>query len=151
VLALVASLSPQLAFAADLGEDRFPWEPSIWDGILSDGVPRACEDPEILAMISDRFRHGALMVLHEPTLRISNFNDIREQRDQYFLDDSQIARRFCQAMVILSDGHQRPIWYLIEDGTGYAGIGDNVEFCVLGLDRWLIYNGACRTLRPGVL
>ena len=151
LLAVVAGLSPQLASAADFGEERFPWEPSIWDGILSDGVPRACEDPYILNQISERFRYQAFMVNHAPTLRISDFLDIREQRNQYFLDDSKIARRYCKGTVVLNDGHQHPLWYLVEDGMGFVGVGDNVEFCVLGFDRWLVYNGACRTLRPGVL
>ena len=30
---------------------------------------------------------------------------------------------------------------------GFASIGDNVEFCVAGFDRWMVYNGRCRVLR----
>ena len=30
---------------------------------------------------------------------------------------------------------------------GFVGIGDNVEFCVSGFDRWMVYNGRCRVLR----
>jgi hypothetical protein len=30
---------------------------------------------------------------------------------------------------------------------GFAGMGDNVEFCVSGFDRWYVYNGRCRVLR----
>ena len=57
--------------------------------------------------------------------------------------DAPIAAR----TVILSDGDARDIWYLIEEGQGYASIGDNVEFCVSGFDRWYVYNGRCRVLR----
>ena len=35
----------------------------------------------------------------------------------------------------------------IEEGMGFASIGDNVEFCVSGFDRWMVYNGRCRVLR----
>ena len=28
----------------------------------------------------------------------------------------------------------------------FASIGDNVEFCVSGFDRWMVYNGRCRVL-----
>ena len=58
-----------------------------------------------------------------------------------------IARRYCGGTANMSDGQQRTIWYLIEDGMGLAGMGDNVEFCISGLDRWLVYNGSCRVLR----
>ncbi len=30
---------------------------------------------------------------------------------------------------------------------GYAGVGNNVEFCVTGFDRWYVYSGRCRILR----
>jgi hypothetical protein len=36
---------------------------------------------------------------------------------------------------------------LIEGRMGFAGIGENVEFCVSGFDRWLVYNGRCRVLQ----
>ena len=49
--------------------------------------------------------------------------------------------------MLLSDGRKRSLWYLIEYGMGLASIGDNVEFCVSGFDRWLVYNGGCRVLR----
>ena len=62
-------------------------------------------------------------------------------------DNWPIGRRYCGATVALSDGHDRDIWYLIEEGQGFASIGDNVEFCVSGFDRWMVYNGRCRVLR----
>ena len=57
-------------------------------------------------------------------------------------EDRPIGRTYCGATVILSDGDGRDIWYLIEEGQGYASIGNNVEFCVSGFDRWYVYNGA---------
>ena len=72
--------------------------------------------------------------------------------------DRPIARRYCGATVELSDGRRRDIWYLIEERMGFATLldgfhlanetrGSNVEFCVAGFDRWMVYNGACRVLR----
>jgi AcrR family transcriptional regulator len=58
-----------------------------------------------------------------------------------------IERRYCHATARLTDGQDRQIWYLIEYGRGFVGIGDNVEFCVQGFDRWNVYNAACRVLR----
>lgn len=58
-----------------------------------------------------------------------------------------IARRYCGATARLSDGRKRYVWYLIENPMGYAGVGNNVEFCVTGFDRWYVYSGRCRVLR----
>jgi hypothetical protein len=114
---------------------------------LSDLEPRACEDPHIVAKIVDRFRHQAFNVHHLPGLRISELRDIHEHRYLPYREDWPIARRYCGGTVDLSDGRSRTIWYLIEDGMGLAGMGDNVEFCVSGFDRWMVYNGRCRVLR----
>jgi hypothetical protein len=108
---------------------------------------RACEDPLILAKITDRFRQQAFSVHHLPGLRIVDFQQIHEHRYLPYHEDWPIARRYCGATAELSDGRSRTIWYLIEDGMGLAGIGDNVEFCVSGFDRWMVYNGRCRVLR----
>jgi hypothetical protein len=114
---------------------------------LSNLESRACEDPLILAKITDRFRHQAFMVHHLPGLRIVDFQQIHEHRYLPYSEDWPIARRYCGATAELSDGRSRTIWYLIEDGMGLAGLGDNVEFCVSGFDRWMVYNGRCRVLR----
>jgi hypothetical protein len=139
--ALAVSSWVQGAAAADIIIERH-------DGFLSDHEPRACDDPGILDKIAYRFRHQALMVHHDPDLRIANVYDIQERRYLPYEDEDQpIARRYCGGKAELSDGRVRSIWYLIEDGMGLAGIGDNVEFCVAGFDRWMVYNGACRVLR----
>jgi hypothetical protein len=115
---------------------------------LSNEVARACDDPLMLAAITDRFRHQAFVVHHLPNLRINQLRGIHEHRELSFREDERpIARRYCGATADLSDGRSRTIWYLIEDGMGFAGLGDNVEFCVSGFDRWMVYNGRCRILR----
>jgi hypothetical protein len=116
--------------------------------LLSDAVPRLCEDPHILSTIVSRFRHQVHNVPHLPDVEILEFRKIHEHRYLPYIEDKwPIARRYCGAKVDLSDGRSRKIWYLIEDGMGFAGVGDNVEFCVSGFDRWLVYNGRCRILR----
>jgi hypothetical protein len=86
-------------------------------------------------------------VPHLPDVGIVDFQRIHEHRYLPYGEDQPIARRYCGATAQLSDGGSRTIWYLIEDGMGLAGIGDNVEFCVSGFDRWMVYNGRCRVLR----
>lgn len=125
----------------------------FWTGIasagaiLSDLEARACEDPYVLSIIASRFRHQVQNVPHLPNVDITDFRKIREHRYLPHSKKWQIARRYCGATAELSDGRHRSIWYLIEDGMGFAGVGDNVEFCVSGFDRWLVYNGSCRVLR----
>ena len=115
--------------------------------LLSDHEARYCEDELILASISERFRHQTHNVPHLPHVGITDFYNIHEHRYLAYREDRPIARRYCGATVVLTNGHRREIWYLIEDGMGFVGIGDHVEFCVSGFDRWMVYNGACRVLR----
>ncbi len=106
-----------------------------------------CGQSWVLGKITSRFRHQVLNVPHLPNVRITDFQGIYERRYLPAEEDHPIGRRYCGATVILSDGQGRDIWYLIEEGQGFASIGDNVEFCVSGFDRWYVYNGACRVLR----
>jgi hypothetical protein len=85
-------------------------------------------------------------VPHLPDVDIVEFRKIHQHRYYPYAEDSPIARRYCGATAVLSDGRKRDVWYLIEDGMGFVGIGDNVEFCVSGFDRWMVYNGRCRVL-----
>jgi hypothetical protein len=131
------------AFAAIAGLVTFGGTARAWDDLEA----TTCDDPGILLKIEDRFRHQAFMVHHLPNLRISELRGIHEHRYLPYREDRPIARRYCGATAELSDGHHRTIWYLIEDRMGLAGIGDNVEFCISGFDRWFVYNGHCRILR----
>lgn len=118
-------------------------------GIVDDGVidSGACGEAWVLNKITSRFRYQVQHVPHLPQVDIVDFRGIHEQRDLPAGDNWPIARHYCGATVALSDGRDRAIWYLIEEGQGFASIGDNVEFCVSGFDRWMVYNGRCRVLR----
>ncbi len=59
-----------------------------------------------------------------------------------------IPRRFCTAYVAMNDGLERRIDYVIVAGSGFAGVGYNVEVCVSGLDRNLAYAPDCKMARP---
>jgi hypothetical protein len=149
ILAVFAGLWSHAASAADLNANREPFfsNDEYWD-YLSNKESRVCDDPYVLNWISSRFMTQALQVHHRPDLFIRHISGIHENRYLPFDGDYQpIARRYCDATAVMSDGRQRSMWYLIEDGMGLAGMGDNVEFCISGLDRWLVYNGSCRVLR----
>jgi capsid protein len=122
------------------------------DYLSGSGEPQAvgeCAEPRYLAKITKGFDHQVKHVPNLPDVAITDFRNIHEHRYEpgYETDsDAPIARRYCGAKVVLSDGRSRDLWYLIESRMGFAGMGDNVEFCVSGFDRWNVYNGRCRVL-----
>lgn len=110
-------------------------------------VSAACDDPGILARIQSKFRHQVRHVPHLPDVAIEGFGKVHQHRYKAAKENSPVARRYCGATAELSDGRKRYVWYLIENPWGYAGAGNNVEFCVNGFDRWYVYSGRCRVLR----
>lgn len=112
-----------------------------------DRAARACSDGAVLSRIVERFRHQVTHVPNLPDVRIVDLLEVHEHRYLPFREDRPIARRYCGATALLSDGRRREMWYLIEDRMGFVGIGDGVEFCVSGFDRWNVYDGRCRVLR----
>jgi len=120
-------------------------------GIVSsaagDRTSAECSDNAILSRIQSKFRHQVRHVPHLPDVDIVEFRKIHQHRYIPFGEKRPIARRYCGATAQLSDGRRRTIWYLIEDRMGFAGVGDGVEFCVSGFDRWFVYSGRCRVVR----
>ena len=65
----------------------------------------------------------------------------------HFNEPGLVKRDYCVADAMMDNGMQFPVYYAIEHGLGFVGLGSNVDFCVLGLDPWHIYDGHCRTVR----
>lgn len=116
-------------------------------GVYVEGDSSVCSENWVLGKIRHRFDYQVRHVPNLPLVAITDFHNIYLNRYLPAQEDRPIGRTYCGAQVILSDGDARKIWYLIEEGQGYAGIGDNVEFCVSGFDRWYVYNGRCRVLQ----
>lgn len=133
-MAIGASISARPALAAD-----------TMAGFYAD--PGICAEDRHLNRVSRGFDHQIRNVPNLPLVDIVRFDRIRENRFLPQLPDRPIERRYCQAVVTLSDGNHRDVWYLIESRAGFAGIGQSVEFCVSGFDRWNVYGGRCRVLR----
>ncbi|WP_419910622.1 hypothetical protein [Hoeflea sp.] len=106
----------------------------------------ACDSPAVLRTITHRFSIADRNVLHRD-LAIEDYYNLHQNRYMPSTDTKFIARRYCHGQVAMSDGHTRTIWFLIESGQGFAGVGDNVEFCISGLDPWHIYGANCRSVR----
>lgn len=134
LIALAGLLAAPAAMSADL----------VAVAITEPGI---CGHTRVLSRISSRFRYQVTHVPHLPNVEIVDFDQIRENRFLPRRERWPISRRYCQAVVTLSDGYRRDVWYLIERPMGFAGFGSNVEFCVNGFDRWNVYGGRCRVLR----
>lgn len=106
-----------------------------------------CAHQSVQGAIQRGFRYQVTHVPHLPDVDIVDLYGARLTRHEPATLNSPIERRYCHATARLSDGGNRSIWFLIEYGQGFAGIGDNVEFCVAGFDRWNVYNSNCRILR----
>ena len=58
-----------------------------------------------------------------------------------------IHRDYCVAAAVMTNGAVHTVYYAIEHGLGFAGIGRGVDFCVHGLDPWRVHDASCRTVR----
>ena len=47
----------------------------------------------------------------------------------------------------MTDGSAYAVFYTIEYGLGFVGLGTGVDFCVPELDPWHVHDGYCRTVR----
>lgn len=114
-------------------------------GIRNDA---ACDNPAVLRAITKRFAINDRNVIKRG-LAIEDYYDVHLDRFVAAgeLEGTKIDRRFCRGKVAMNDGRSRTIWYMIELGQGFAGMGANVEYCISGLDPWHIYGAYCRSVR----
>lgn len=105
----------------------------------------SCDDPKVLGKIVARYNWAE----NHTWQRGIDLDDITRARERQTLagGDRQINRRYCRGHAHLSNGRHPTVHYLIEQRQGFASIGWNVEFCVVGHDRWMAYDGSCRVLR----
>jgi hypothetical protein len=109
------------------------------------GLP-ACDDPSALHVIASRFERKEGRFWNSD-LQIVDFLGVREVAFRRWAVDT-IPRRFCTGQVIVSDGVKRRVNYSIIEDAGAIGASWGVEWCVVGLDRNLAYNPACRMALP---
>ena len=143
--ALAALISLCTPFGTSLGFTQAAQAADL--AVYSEEDSGICGEAWVLNKITSRFSYQVRHVPHLPDVAITDFHRIHQHRYLPASEEWPIGRRYCGATVALSDGRDRAIWYLIEEGQGFASIGDNVEFCVSGFDRWMVYNGRCRVLR----
>lgn len=135
--ALCLSLAALPASAADYVTSA----PAIVDNTV-------CSQQSVLRRVVSRFGYQVRHVPELPQVAITAMSDVRLNRYEPKTNPAEIERTYCKATAVLSDGQYRSVWYLVEEGQGFVGVGRNVEFCVEGFDRWYVYDAtSCRVLR----
>ncbi|MCD2177689.1 hypothetical protein [Rhizobium sp. C1] len=118
--------------------------------LLSGGAAYAgttdCTDGSVLSFIDHRFDDKARRYL-QTDLDITGFDRVSNTHVDYRNETQPIQRVYCHAKVDMNDGHRRDLWYMIESGMGFAGLGDRVRFCISGLDPWYVDGRECRSVR----
>jgi len=143
---LAAALGALLGLAA-LGEARAanPLELNFWlSGPKYDGRLKPCEAalPGIASMFQEKES-----TFWNSRLVITGYTNVHEIAFRPWQSDN-IPRRYCAGQAMISDGKMREVYFsIIEDGA-FAGMGQGVEFCVVGLDRNWAWNPACKAAKP---
>ncbi len=107
----------------------------------------ACNQQSVLRSVVSDFGYQVRHVPNLPQVGITAMSDVQLTRYEPKTNPAQIERTYCKATAVLSDGQYRSVWYMVEEGQGFASMGRNVEFCVDGFDRWYVYDARCRVLR----
>jgi len=104
-----------------------------------------CADTDVLDRIIDRFAWAERNTWRRGFI-IEALQNPRPSGHAY-TEPGIIKRSYCVADSAMTDGQLRTVYYAIEQGVGFASIGNYVDFCVLGLDPWHVHDGSCRTVR----
>jgi len=134
-----------LSLFAPAAQAANPLELNFWlSGPRYDGRVAECE--RALSTITSQFGEKE-STFWNSSLRITAYGQVHETAFRPWQSDN-IPRRYCSAEAMISDGKVRTVHYsIIEDG-GFAGFGQGVEWCVVGLDRNWAYNPRCNAARP---
>jgi len=145
---LVSALAVWLAALPVSNAGAANWlEQNFWmSGPRYDGILPSCDAQAALYKISSRFNMKENDFWHSD-LRIIAFDKIRETAFRPWAGNA-IPRRYCSAIVDISDGRRTVVHYSIGEDTGMIGMTWGVEWCVVGLDRNWSFNPACKMALP---
>ena len=104
-----------------------------------------CAAPHVLSGVMSRF-NWAERNTFKRGFELSALANPRANPDPV-LNVGVIPKRYCVAEAVMSNGTRSTAYYVILMGQGLAGIGDGLDFCILGLDPWRVHDGECRTVR----
>jgi hypothetical protein len=134
-----------LSFLGQSAQAANPLELNFWlSGPRYDGRVAPCESalPTITTQFWDKESN-----FWNSDLRITGYDRVHETAFRPWQSDN-IPRRYCSAEAMVSDGKVRTVHYSIVEDGGFAGFGQGVEWCVVGLDRDWAYNPRCKAAKP---
>ena len=105
----------------------------------------ACASADALARIQRIFAWAERTLWHRGFV-MESIDNPRPSGHPY-AEPGLVKRDYCVADSVMTDGSAHPVYYAIEHGLGFVGIGSDVDFCVPGLDPWHVHDGDCRTVR----
>jgi hypothetical protein len=154
--ALVAVVLPvATASAADLAvriEGEAAPKCDILKNIWIWGDPTNCPNQPVPACDSPKAVKAALAstARAEDVYRVPDVAEFTNPHElvNAYRNPSPLTRRYCAGHVLLTNGDRTTMYYFIEQDAGFVGIGWEVYTCILGHDRWRIYDGRCRVARP---
>ena len=104
-----------------------------------------CAAPGVLSGVISRF-NWAERNTFKRGFELSALTNPRANPDPV-LNVGVIPKRYCVAEAMMSNGTRSTAYYVVLMGQGLAGIGNGLDFCILGLDPWRVHDGECRTVR----
>lgn len=105
----------------------------------------ACFSDRNISSITKRFAWAEKNTWHRGYV-IEAINNARF-RYNVFNGPTLIRHTHCVGTALMTNGTRRTVYYTVEEGMGFASMGNGVEFCVIGLDPWRAFDAGCRTLR----
>ena len=105
----------------------------------------SCGDFGVLGHIKGRFASTERHTWHRGFV-MAKIDNPRPSAHPY-AEPGFVKRDYCMADSVMTNGRSYPVYYVVEHGLGFAGIGRNIDFCVPGLDPWRVHDGDCRTVR----
>jgi hypothetical protein len=139
--ATLFALPAGTARAANWLEMNFYMSGPRYEGILP-----PCDAEPALYKISSRFNMRE-NDFWNTDLRIVAFDKIRETAFRPWAANT-IPRRYCSAIVHISDGRKTAVHYSIAEDTGMIGMTWGVEWCIVGLDRNWAFAPHCKMALP---
>lgn len=144
------SFTGMVAGAADYyGPSSPPQDPASEKRVYfsHNSEPRipTCEDSSVKNAVKRQI--AAAIPLYYDDRRIDDMLKIR-QSGYWVGRPSPLARRYCHAQAILSDGSHQTLYYQVTEHSGFLGLSWGVDACLQGLDRWRVFDGNCRRVRP---
>lgn len=156
--ATVLSVATGTTFAADLvppgsydttipqidEEDFIDPNERVYFGWSGDYLP-ACDSGSAQRAVARQIARA--VPSYYDGLEIKLIEEIRES-DFTIRRPSPVGRRYCNGVATLSDDTRHRIYYALVQYDGFLGLSWGVKACLDGLDKFRVYDGECRTVRP---